>query len=174
MANESLFKEELSKMNWDRLYNSNDTTFQYKYFSDVLNEKYDKNVPVKKFKVIPSNFRRPWITSAILKSIKRKNKLYKQKIKNPTEKNIRHYTEYRNRLNHLITYSKTKYYENLPEKSQGNLHGTWNAINEILNKRKTITSNVSFLEHNGKCYKDNNSMAPVFNNFFTNVGPFFG
>ena len=72
MANESLFKEELSEMNWDRLYNSNDTTFQYKYFSDVLNEKYDKNFPVKKFKVIPSNFRRPWITSAILKSIKRK------------------------------------------------------------------------------------------------------
>ena len=114
---------------------------------------------------------RPWITGAILKSVKRKNRLYKQKIKNPTEKNIRRYTEYRNRLNHLIRYSKKKYFKSLLEKSQGNLHATWNAINVILNKRKSKKSDVSFLQHNGRCYKDGNSIASLFNDFFTNVGP---
>ena len=92
MAVESLYKEELSDMaNWDTLYNSNDS--YYKYFSEILNEKHYKNFPVKKCKVNLSNYRRPWVTSTILKPLKiKKNKLYKQKIKNPTEKNIRRYT----------------------------------------------------------------------------------
>ena len=63
--------------------------------------------------------------------------------------------EYRNRLNHLIRYSKRSYFKSLIEKTQGNLHATRNAINEILNKRKPNTSDVSVLEHSGQIYKDN-------------------
>ena len=94
LSNETLFKQELSDTNWDQLFSSNDINFQYNYFSDTLNEKYDKHFPLKKCKVKPSSVMRPRITGGILKSVKRKNRLYyKQKIKNPTETNIRRYTE---------------------------------------------------------------------------------
>ena len=170
MAFESLYKEELSDMaNWDTLYNRNDS--DYKYFSEILNEKHYKNFPVKKCRVNLSNYRRPWVTSAILKPLKIKKISYINRRSRTQLRKTSVATPYRNLLNHLIRYSKKKYFKNLLEKSKGNLYATWNAVNEILNKRKTRTSNVSFLNHNGKCYKGNNPMASVFNKFFTNVGP---
>ena len=51
------------------------------------------------------------MTKCVLKSIKRKNKLYSKYLSDPNKINENLYKKYKNRLNHVIRLSKKKYYE---------------------------------------------------------------
>ena len=58
---------------------------------------------------------KPWITTAIVNSIKRKNKIYTKfcKQKNPQQKEIyeRQFKTYRNHLTTLLRITKDEYYK---------------------------------------------------------------
>ena len=62
---------------------------------------------------------KPWITKELLKSIRRKNKLYKNVCKNNSinPDKLKEYNKYRNKLTKTITNSKKTYYENMLEGS---------------------------------------------------------
>ena len=66
---------------------------------------------------------KPWITSGIRKSIKRKNKLYKKYLSTKNEYYISKYKCYRNKLNHLQRISKKIYYENYFTANNKNILG---------------------------------------------------
>jgi hypothetical protein len=51
------------------------------------------------------------MTNGLLKSIKRKKKLYKTFLKNPSNKNEKTYKKYKNKLNHILKISKKNCYE---------------------------------------------------------------
>jgi len=97
----------------------------------LLKTLYDKHFPQKTILIKPSTDNNPWITSGIIKSIKRKNKLYRAKLKSPTGKNIKSYSSYHNKLNYLIRATKNEYYNNLINNAKGNLISTWKIINEL-------------------------------------------
>ena len=78
----------------------------------------------------------PWMTNAIYKSIKTKNKLYFIQLKHRLLRNEIAYKKHRNILNHLIKKAKQKYYKNRLEKSANKSKAIWSVINEILNKKK--------------------------------------
>ena len=48
----------------------------------------------------------PWITKGLLKSINKKNDLYKHNIHSPTNGNLQKFKTYKNKLNILIRKSK--------------------------------------------------------------------
>ena len=48
----------------------------------------------------------PQLTSGILKSISKKNQLYKKILKKPSSKIETNYKKYKNKLNHLIKITK--------------------------------------------------------------------
>ena len=92
------------------LCNSDDVNVSYSNFINKFNELYDKCIPMKKKRIHPKKNKPklPWITPALLKSIKRKNKLYRMSIKKPTDKNIEKYKKYRNKLNSLLRLGKAQ------------------------------------------------------------------
>jgi uracil-DNA glycosylase len=51
------------------------------------------------------------MTNCIVKSVKKKNILYKKYLYHPTVKNENNYKQYKNKLNHVIKIAKKKYYE---------------------------------------------------------------
>jgi hypothetical protein len=53
----------------------------------------------------------PWMTIGIFKYISKKNKLYKNFLKNPSYRNETTYKKYKNKLNHVIKTAKKAYYE---------------------------------------------------------------
>lgn len=56
---------------------------------------------------------KPWITKGIIVSIRHREKMYGQKIKNPNNITlITKYNKYRNLLNTLIKKAKSMYYHN--------------------------------------------------------------
>ena len=127
------YRRELSEFIWSEIYESEDPNFQYSFLINAIKGIYDKHFPLKGVKVNHKTRKNPWITLGILKSIKRKNKLYKirYKVRNPSPQNDGKFRAYRNRLNHLIRFTKIQYYTSLLENTKGNLRATWNVINEI-------------------------------------------
>ena len=71
---------------------------------------------------------KPWITSAILTSIRHKNKLYLKFKSNPTDSNKSPLANYRNKSTNLIRVFKKIYYCNLLDKQ------TWKVVNGFLGR----------------------------------------
>jgi hypothetical protein len=68
----------------------------------------------------------PWITKGLLKSIRKKNRLYKMFLKKPDSIRELHYKKYKNKLNDRIKNAKRLYYEKKFEYAKNDLKATWN------------------------------------------------
>ena len=70
-----------------------------------------------------------WLSTGLLKSIKRKYSLYKKFLKSPSPFNESSYKTYRNKLNHYLRLAKRSYYEVKLKTLKNNIKGTWNILN---------------------------------------------
>ena len=168
--NVSFMKREMDTIQWDEIVNTEDVNECYSRFVTKLNEVFDRYVPYKRFKCKKSVCN-PWMTKGLLKSIRRKHKLYKCYLRNPNESNKRKYDKYRNKLTTVIREAKKIYFTASFDKEKGNIKQTWKMINNVLNKRsKKPPGSDSFLV-NGTTVDDPRHIAEHFNDFFTNIGP---
>ena len=168
---EEQFKNELAMFDWSNIYDNDDSNMQYTHFTTAVTKLIDKHFPLKTIRMNYNTIRNPWITPGIIRSIKRKNKLYRAKLKNPTPKNTKKFRHYRSKLNHLVIFTKKNYYKSKLDKAQGDMRATWRIINEILNKKKSQPVHISNIVHNGKQFDKKIDIANQLNNFFTNIGP---
>ena len=53
----------------------------------------------------------PWLSRGLLKSINKKNRLYKKLVRSPTPSCELKYKAYKNKLSHLIRIAKRTYYD---------------------------------------------------------------
>ena len=80
------------------------------FFHNNLQVAINKSFPL--VKTSPKNDRSvnhaksTWLTSGILKSISKKNQLYKKFLKKPSSRIETNYKKYKNKLNHLIKIAK--------------------------------------------------------------------
>ena len=166
----SALNEDLANENWHDILEENNVNKAYEYFINKLTHYYHKNVPLVQSKQHKNKIRNPWITLGILRSIKKRNKLYKSYISNPSEQNCNKYKKYRNNLNSVIRTSKQMYYSKELENAEGNINATWNTINKILNKNKP-RNNLDNLKIDNKEITNPAGIAQAFNSYFTNIGP---
>lgn len=131
-------------------------------------------IPLFKIFKIPGKDRRrssrkPWITKGILKSIGRKERLYKRylKLKNPSVK--KKYTSFRNMLTHIIRVSKKNYFAEKLESNRHDLKNNWKTLNNLLGKNSK-SKLPSFIRKDGVRFTE--AIANAFNSFFANAGCF--
>lgn len=88
-------------------YCESDVNFAYDVFLDLFKNVYDKSFPtiLLKRKGRHSD-KQSWITSGTITSIKRRNKLYKTMLNNPSQQNKPEYKTFSNKLIHIIRISK--------------------------------------------------------------------
>ncbi len=112
-----IFKKELSDVNWNEECNCGNAKETYSRFINKLNTIFDKCVPLKRKTSVKRNIKpkSPLISFGLLKSIKRKDVLYKKSLRKPSDTNIAKYKQYRNRLNSLLHIAKRNYYSELLE-----------------------------------------------------------
>ena len=77
------FISKLTEIDWSPITQNNACQDAYTMFHSIFIKEYDKWFP---YKVVKVNYRtkKPWLLPALKISIKKKNKLYKTFIKNPT------------------------------------------------------------------------------------------
>ena len=127
-------KTDLGKQDWTGVMNEGDDVNKaYNCFYDIFHTCYSNCIPVVT-KELPETDK-PWITTSLLNSIKRKNKLYKQYLKFPCTETEMRYKQYKNKLTHLLRISERTYVTSYLEEHKDNLKKTWKIVNEMLCKR---------------------------------------
>lgn len=159
-----------AEMNWDSVVTEpipeNATDCFLKNIQEILKLSEKKINSCKKEKIKKL---KPWITSAIINSIKRRDKLKKALKNNKVPERINEYRDYRNRLNKLIKTVKNKFYHDKIRDCAQNIRKTYKLMTEATNENIT-KSTIKQIKANGTIITNNREVANFCNDFFVNVG----
>ncbi len=165
-------KSKLQGVNWNHVLDGVNAEDDYNQFVKTFESLYDECIPLKKHtrnkKKEPTS---PWITKGLLRSINKKNKLYKQYLKNPSENLLQTFKTYKNKLQMLIRKSKRKYYYSKFESAKSNMKETWETINNVLGKQKKQILQDKFKNDQNNTLTDSKDISNCFNDFFVEIGP---
>ena len=98
-------------MNWSEIRESSDPSAAYDIFLSKYTDIYNNCFPLKKVKIKSNGLTKPLIGKALLKSIKKKNILYRRFLSNPTSTREIGYKSYKNKLSSTLRAAKRKYFE---------------------------------------------------------------
>lgn len=165
--NKNKFTECLSIIDWNDLLINRDVNNSTQSFLDTLLTVFDNCFPLKSKEISEKRAKNPWITSGVLRSIRTKNKLFKDFKLGFITRN--EYNIYRNHLNATIRTAKRDYYLNYFEKYKDNVRKIWKKINEF--KKAKSNKNTQKINLGSSLSTNNYHIANAFNQFFTNIGP---
>ena len=158
--------EELSKL----INKTNDINEQYNIFHNHLIQAIDKNAPIKTLTTKEKKSKtKPWITKGIIKSINRKNKMYKKYVKTKNENIYKEYQKLRNKLSHIIRESKKEHYNKYFEDNKQNAKKMWSGINDLTNKKSDKRNNHIHLQIGDKIISKPKEVGNQFNKYFTGI-----
>ena len=78
-----------------------------------------------------SDTHKPWISSGLIKSISRKNSLYKNYLKKENTASIRKIQKHKNMLTNLIHTSERLYHQDKFNSAMGDIKKTWHVLKNI-------------------------------------------
>ena len=114
------FYNRLSELNWELLNDCNNANDAYDLFLRMFLQQYEKAFPKTETKVKTKSIQSPWMTTALLKSSEKKQRLYEKFLKNKTCKNEKKYKDYKNMFENLKKQAKKNYYIDRFKESTGN------------------------------------------------------
>ena len=124
----------LHEFGWTEILALEDTNKVHDDFLNIFSKYYNESF--LKLKSILS----PWITKGILKSSKRKQRLYEKFLKNRTPKNETRNKEHKNLFERIKRKSKKYCYSKQIVKYKDNIKKTWEII-KIIGVTKIINKN---------------------------------
>ena len=112
---------------------------------------------------------KPWITSGIKTSIKRREMLHEIYNEMPTEANELTWKKYKYEVTNCIRASETQYYRNLMCQHKNNCQNLWKIFGKILKKDKS-KQNINKIKSDNEILTNPTQITQAFNKFFTNIG----
>jgi hypothetical protein len=123
--------QHLSAIDWSEVLNSSDVNLCTDIITDKIGRVISQATTELKHNSRNSKIK-PWITTGLILSIRRRDKLYKKMKNEPFNPRIRNkFIEYRNILHNLIKRSKFNYYRSKINEAAGNPRKFWNVVNEV-------------------------------------------
>ena len=115
---------------------------------------------------------KPWLTKAIPKSIKTKNKLYTKCYKQNKPELIAYYTKPLNKLTFIKRLAKEQYYTSQLLKHKQDISKQWFIIKELLdqNKRCSNTTIHKLTTNEDENIESKSEISNTLNDYFVNVG----
>ena len=161
------FRHILSEVDWGNLYSISNPNDAYDYFLKVFSGIYDLAFPLKTLSVKRKTLQNPWMTKGLLKSSKRKQKLYEKFMKKRSPRNENIYKAYKSLFESLKKKSKKNYYTRCLENYQNDIKKSWDywgakSTKGIFPKRMIIDDQE---------ISDQGKIANCFNKFFVDIGP---
>jgi len=129
-------------------------------------------VQIKRYRV-HSDKCKPWITSSLIKSVRKKHKLYKNYLSTRSQSSKDLYIKYKNKLTKILRAAEKKYYSDKFDSVKENIRDTWKLINNVLNDATGAGQkpSVDKIKCNESIIDDPKSIAAKFNDYFVNIGP---
>ena len=130
---------------------------------EIFNECFPLNT-----KVISEKYAcNPWMTPAVLKSIRRKNKLFMDYRLGLIDELLN--KQYRNLLNKIITNAMKNFYAKVFSEYKSNVKIIWKHINDLKNTISTKNDSIQ-LKIDNKLMTNSSDIASYFNNYFSKIG----
>ena len=145
----------------------------FEKFVSVFTETINNHAPMRrasrKEKKIKS---KPWLSSSLLKSIRKKNQLFQKYLKTKNSLVSSEYKAYRNTLNRTINGAKRMHYHELLKDNKGDSNKIWKIVNELASiKTKARVDPTELITENGKILTNSDEIAESLNEHFVNIGP---
>ena len=162
------FNNLISTINWDAVREEPDAQSSYNAFSDIFNNLYTLQFPLKTTKFNRNiHCVEPWMSQALLISRTNKFKLASLSARMPSTLNQTTYKTYRNVYNSTLRAAKKLFYEKKLGENQNNLKKTWELLRSAINSGGQKKEPISELFSDGISHTDSCSIATVLNLFFT-------
>ena len=165
------FNEALTRVNWHNVFISLDPNIAYNEFLKVFQLLYNKYFPKRRIKIKYKNLESPWITRGIIKSSKRKQRLYEKYLKRKTPQNDSIYKNYKRLFETIKQKSKVNYFNERLNKYQNNIKKTWDVIKEIIGSTKSSSHHLPKKLIVNVGITREKQIAESFNKYFVSVGP---
>ena len=108
----------------------------FQKFVHIVKSVVDKHAPLKIATRTQSKLnKKPWITSGLMTSIRKKQNLYKTYFLKESDSEKNFYRQYANKLNKLIYISRKIYLNRELEENKHNPRKIWKTINSLLYKK---------------------------------------
>ena len=166
------FKTLLSIVDWKQVLNENSPNNAHNEFLKIFLGLYNEAFPKQKIKIKRKSFNSPWMTKGLVKSSKKKQRLYVKFLKNRNPEKELNYKQYRTLFESLKKKSEKTYYSDLIDSHKYNIKKTWNIMKEIIgNKRVTHAPLPNFITVKNREIFDKKEIVETFNSYFVNIGP---
>ena len=166
------FREILFEVDWGNLYSISNPSDAYEYFLKVFSSIYNLAFPLKTFSVKRKTLQNLWMTKGLLKSSKRKQKLYEKFVKKRSPRNENIYKAYKSLFKSLKKKSKKNYYTKRLDNYQNDIKKSWDVTKEIIGGAKS-TKDIfpKRMIIDDQEISDQGKIANCFNKFFADIGP---
>ena len=157
----------LNQIDWHDVSNATDVDAGFHNFISTVQNAIDQYCPLKNVIKMKKN-KLAWMSSGLLISSHRKNKLYKTFIKNPTTLNKSIYLKYKNLFTRLMRSAEKLYFLKQFTLNKSNIKKTWDLIRISLNKLNS-SKNITLIDDNGDLCTDKEMICTKFNEFFSST-----
>lgn len=162
----------ISDQNWDEVLFIHEANNAWIKFFDIFSNIHDQCKTTKIIQVKEHRKIKPWITNAIINSIKIRDRL--KKLVNINRHNIdllTYYKNYRNRLHTIITATKNKYYSEQLEINKSSMKKMYEIIDAATNSSKGKSNiDMCITDDDDKQFANDKDMANFCNNYYINIG----
>ena len=129
---------------WNNVLASNGAQDAFTLYHNEFTEIYNSCFSIKNIKS-SYEYRKPWLSEGLRKSIKYKNKLYRVKMRSNSPEAALKYNMYRNKLHSLLRAVERDHFDQLLSSYKNNLKKSWMVIKELINKKKIFKVILTFL-----------------------------
>ena len=164
------FCDSLITMNWELVTETNHAEHSYHVFKEIFTRCYDKTFPKKEVTIKPKTLHFPWMTEGLIRSSKRKQKLYDKYLGKRTYENEKAYKTYKRIFERIKKKAKKDYFSKRINKFQGNSKQIWNTIKDIIGRSKSTMQFPQELKYKNQISRQKPVIADTFNDFFSSIG----
>ena len=175
--NKIKFKESMTNVNWDEIYNTEEINEKWKKLINTTQKILDEECPIKEMRIpdtIKTNMA-PYMTEGLLESKNKLQKLARKASKSPNtldqegKSNLENFSTYKTIYCKTRRIAKRSFYNERFAEVKHNSRNTWELINNLI-KNKTSNNDIKEIIQNGESITDPVKISEIFNNFFASVG----
>ena len=127
------FLDLLKSMEWNSLLNENNPETAFNSFFHTIDAAVDVSFPEVTIKTRQKILTySPWMTQALLKSTRTKQRLFSKKLRIPTDANKKGFTTYNQIFNKVRRAAKKQYYSEQFSENTHNIKKTWDIIRQVI------------------------------------------
>ena len=165
--NEKAFLEDAASICWGQIASQcTEIDIVAQEWSNAFSSVIEKHAPMKT--ISASEKYCPWVND-LKRMIRSRDKLKKKAIKTGSPFLLSSYKHLRNQVNRFNIDLKRKYFTESIQNSEGNSKETWNALNQLMNK-KSKTTNINYVKQEGNVISNKKAISDTMNQLFCSIG----